>query len=216
MSRLLFVSAALVAALAGAGASWWMFGGSDGGDPIAACRGSSVATGGGTVGGPFTLIDETGREVTEADILDRPALIYFGYTFCPDVCPYDVARNADAAWILEDRGIELRPVFITIDPERDTPEVLDAFTEMMHPRMVGLTGSPEQVRLAANAYRVFFQKHEAEGDDPFYLVDHSTFSYFMMPGLGFVEFFRRDQGAADMADRIQCYIEAVESGGPPI
>lgn len=211
MNRTIFVSAALVAALAGGAASWWVFGPGRS-DPIAACQGSSVATGGGAIGGPFTLVDHNGRTVTDADVIDRPALVYFGYTFCPDVCPWDVGRNSDVAWILEERGHDLRTVFITVDPERDTPEAVAAFVEYLHPGMIGLTGSDAQVRAAANAYRVYFNRHEATADDPFYLVDHSVFSYFMMPELGFVEFFRRDETAEAMADRIQCHIEAAGGG----
>ena len=178
-------------------------------DRFAQCRASTVA-GGGSIGGPFTLVDQHGVEVTDRDVIDRPTLIYFGYTFCPDVCPLDTVRNADAVDILQERGREVKPVFISVDPGRDTPEVLAAFAENLHPRMVALGGSEEQVRAASRAYRTFYQKQEPEpGSEDYYLIDHSTFSYLMMPDQGFVEFFRRDLGAEQLADAIQCFVDAM-------
>lgn len=178
-------------------------------DQFASCRATSIAGGVGSIGGPFTLVSETGATVTEADVIDRPALVYFGYTFCPDVCPIDTARNAEAIAILDDANVEVKPVFITIDPERDTPEVLAEYTDYMHPRMIGLTGSEAQVKAAAQAYKAFYQKRQAPGDDhEFYLMDHSTQTYLMMPGHGFVEFFRRNQDAQQIADSIQCFVDA--------
>lgn len=176
-------------------------------DPFAACRGGVV--GGGDLGGPFTLVSETGETVTDRDVITQPSLIYFGYTFCPDVCPFDTVRNAEAVEILEDRGIMVQPVFISIDPDRDTPEYLRDFTDNVHPRMLGLTGSPEQVKAASQAYRTYYAK--VEGDDPeFYLIDHSTFSYLVLPDHGFVEFYRRDASPAEMADSIACFVDAAE------
>lgn len=172
------------------------------------CRISSVA-GAGDIGGDFTLIDEAGRTVTSDEVLDQPALIYFGYTSCPDVCPLDVARNAEATEILEERGETVKPVFISIDPERDTPEVVGDFADAMHPRMLGLTGSSEQVAEASQAYRTFYKKQpSSEAQDDYYLVDHSTFTYFTMPGRGFVEFFRRDLTGEQMADKVECFLDA--------
>ena len=175
-------------------------------DKYAQCRTTNIAGGASQIGGPFTLVDETGQTVTDADVIDQPSLIYFGYTFCPDVCPLDTSRNAEAIDILEERGLMVKPVFISIDPERDTPEVVDAFTANLHERMLGLTGSPEQVRAASRAYRTFYQKQE--GDDEYYLVDHSTMSYLVFPEDGFVEVFQRSLRAEDVADRIQCFLEA--------
>ncbi len=203
---------ALVFALAAAfvilaGSLYLVTAGRSGGD-FAECRSTSVA-GPGDIGGDFTLVDETGKTVTSAEVLDQPALIYFGYTFCPDVCPLDAARNAEAVELLEERGLMVKPVFISIDPERDTPEVVADFTDAMHPRMLGLTGTPEQVRQASQAYRTFYNAQTpAPGEEDYYLVDHSTFTYFTIPGYGFVEFFRRDATAEQMADKVQCFLEA--------
>lgn len=199
-------AAALVVAL---GAFYLMTSGGSGDDAFAQCRAGQVAGGTDQIGGPFTLVDETGRTVTSEEVLDEPALIYFGYTFCPDVCPLDTARNAEAVDILEERGIMVKPVFISIDPARDTPEVLADFTDNLHPRMIGLTGTPEQVKVASTAYRTYYKANEAEaGQEDFYLVDHSTFTYLTLPGHGFVEFFRRDVPAEEMADRVACFIDA--------
>ena len=177
------------------------------GDQFAQCRASQIAGGAASIGGPFTLVDELGKTVTDKEVIDKPTLIYFGYTYCPDVCPLDAARNAEAVQILEDRGTLVKPVFITVDPERDTPEALADFTEYLHPRMLGLTGSDEQIAAASQAYRTYYQKQES--DDPeYYLVDHTTFSYLSLPDQGFVEFFRRDLSADAVAEKVQCFVDA--------
>lgn len=170
-------------------------------DVFAQCRGGQV--GGGDIGGPFTLIDGTGATVTDKDVLTKPSLVYFGYTFCPDVCPLDAARNAEAVDILEDLGLDVTPVFISVDPARDTPEVMAEFAANLHPKMVGLTGSPEQVKAASQAYKTFYRKQD--GDPDFYLVDHSTFTYLTLPSVGFVDFFRREDTAQQMAERVSCF-----------
>ncbi|WP_113911689.1 SCO family protein [Roseovarius dicentrarchi] len=206
MSRTLIIAIAAAVVALGAGI-YMMTMGRSGGD-FAECRTSAVA-GGGDIGGDFTLVDETGKTVTSAEVLDMPSLIYFGYTFCPDVCPLDVARNAEAVEILEERGLMVKPVFISIDPARDTPEAVADYTDAMHPRMLGLTGSPEQVREASQAYRTYYQAQEpVPGEEDYYLVDHSTFTYLTMPGHGFVEFFRRDISGEQMADQVQCFLNA--------
>ena len=173
-------------------------------DQFAECRASTVAGGAGQIGGPFELVDHHGRDVTDADVVTRPTILYFGYTFCPDVCPLDVARNAEAVELLEEDGLIAQPVFISVDPRRDTPEVLAEFASIFHPRMIGLTGSEEQVRAASRAYRTFFQVHPS--DDEFYLIDHSTHSYLVLPEHGFVEFFPRSLNARQIADRAACFI----------
>lgn len=170
------------------------------GDPD--CAETTVA--GGAIGGPFTLVDETGRTVTDADVITDPTLIYFGFTFCPDVCPLDSARNAAAVDILAEQGISATPVFISIDPARDTPEVVRDFTDNFHPKMIGLTGSDEQVAAAAAAYRTFYSK---DGDDPeYYLMQHTTFTYLVLPGQGFMDFFRMEASAEDVARRTACFV----------
>lgn len=201
------VAAAAVGGLLGGSALYIVLQQKD--DAFAQCRGGQV--GGGDIGGPFTLVDETGATVTDAEVLTKPSLIYFGYTFCPDICPLDAARNAEAVDILEEWGVDVTPIFISVDPERDTPEVLATFTEYMHPKMLGLTGSPEQVRQASLAYKTFYRKQE--GDADYYLVDHSTFTYLTLPGIGFVDFFRREETADQIAERVACFATNAPAGG---
>ncbi|MEI4485432.1 SCO family protein [Frigidibacter sp. MR17.14] len=182
-----------------------------GNDIFADCR-QGVVSGAAQIGGPFTLTDENGRSVTDREVITGPTLVYFGYSFCPDVCPVDAARNAEATDALEEMGYQVTPVFVTVDPERDTPEVLKDFTEALHPRMLGLTGTDEQVRAAAQAYKVYY-KSQRKDDPDFYLVDHSTQTYLMFPRLGFAEFFNRDVDAQQMAERSACFIEAARKAG---
>jgi protein SCO1 len=196
------IAATVVAMVAGA----WMGGVFDKtGDQFASCRASQIAGGAAQIGGPFELVNARGDTVTDKDVLTDPSLVYFGYTFCPDVCPLDVARNAEAVDILEQGGQMITPVFISIDPARDTPEVVGDFASNMHERMIGLTGSPEQVKAASKAYKTYFKAQPAE--DEYYLVEHSTFSYLVLPDQGFVEFFRRDTSPDEMAQRIGCFLD---------
>ncbi|MEM1428933.1 MAG: SCO family protein [Pseudomonadota bacterium] len=169
----------------------------------AMCNAGTVA---GDMGGPFELVSETGAPVTSADVITEPALIYFGYTFCPDVCPLDTARNAEAVDILTERGLSVQPIFISVDPARDTPQVMSDYTDLLHPNMLGLTGSDEQVRAASQAYRTYFKRHD-DGDDEFYLVDHSTFTYLVLPGDELAGFFRRELTGGQLADQVQCVLE---------
>lgn len=165
------------------------------------CTGASVAGGAASIGGPFTLVDQFGTTVTDTDVIDGMALIYFGYTFCPDVCPLDNARNMEAIDLVAEQGIAVKPVFVTIDPARDTPSELADYAEVMHENMVALTGSQEQVAAASRTYRTYFRKN---GDGPDYLMDHSTFTYLMSPK-GFLHFFRRDETPEAMAETMTCF-----------
>jgi protein SCO1/2 len=184
----------------------WLLGqkGRGSADQFAQCRSSAVATGT-QIGGPFELVNAQGQTVTDADVIKEPTLIYFGYTFCPDVCPLDNARNAEAVDLLSAKGISATPVFISIDPERDTPEVMAEFIELFHDKMIGLTGSLEQVDAVSKAYKTYYKKQP--GDPEFYLVDHSVFTYLVLPEHGFVEFFRRDATADQVAETTQCFSE---------
>jgi protein SCO1/2 len=173
-------------------------------DPFAECRSSTVAGGGGDIGGPFTLTDENGKTVTDKEVLAKPSLVYFGYSFCPDVCPLDNARNAEAVDLLKAGGYDVTPVFISVDPERDTPDVLKSFTDNLHPNMIGLTGTAEQIQAASRAYKTYYKKQET--GDQYYMMDHSTFTYLMLPGTGFADFFTRDDTAEQIAKRTACFI----------
>ena len=202
MSRIIAPIAAIAAAVLVGGS--WLATRDANPDQFAQCRASAVA-GGTAIGGPFELVNAKGETVTDKDVINEPTMVYFGYTFCPDVCPLDVSRNAEAADFLAEGGQSMTPLFISIDPNRDTPEVVGDFAFNMHEKMIGLTGSPEQVKAASQAYRTYYKAHPA--DDEYYLVDHSTFSYLVLPEHGFVEFFRREIGAEDMAKTVGCFID---------
>ncbi|UMA64603.1 SCO family protein [Roseivivax marinus] len=173
---------------------------------FADCRSANVAGGMGAIGGDFELVSETGETVTSDAVFETPSLVYFGYTFCPDVCPLDNQRNAQAADVMEEMGYDVQPVFITVDPARDTPEVMAEFTDAMHPDMLGLTGSEAQVKAAADAYRVYYRVPET--DEEYYLVDHTTFTYLVLPEAGVVDFFKREDTPEGMAERAACFIDA--------
>jgi protein SCO1 len=205
MVRLAAVSAG-VAVLALVGGLWFISAPGGGDDKYAECRTTKIAGGTDQIGGPFTLVNSSGQTVTDTDVITKPSLVYFGYTFCPDVCPLDTARNAEAVDILQEMGLDVTPVFISIDPNRDTPEVVGDFAANLHEDMIGLTGSDEQVKAASQAYRTYFKRQP--GDDDYYLVDHSTFTYLVMPEDGFVEFFRREISPEVVAERTSCFIEA--------
>lgn len=200
MSRFLAILAAVVAVVF-LGWQYWL---GTRTDEFAACGGGSVA--GGTIGGAVALVDESAAPVTEADLFKKPALVYFGYSFCPDVCPLDNVRNAEAMDILSERGIEISSYFISVDPTRDTPAVMAEYTDNIHPDLVGLTGSAEQIAAAAAAYKVVYRSHEDEGE--FYTVDHTTFTYLMLPGGKFADFFKRDDSPDLIAERTACFVQA--------
>ena len=202
MSRIIAPIAAIAAAVLVGGS--WLATRDANPDQFAQCRASAVA-GGTAIGGSFELVNARGETVTDKDVITEPTMVYFGYTFCPDVCPLDVSRNAEATDFLAEGGQSMTPLFISIDPNRDTPEVVGDFAFNMHEKMVGLTGSPEQVKAASQAYRTYYKAHPA--DDEYYLVDHSTFSYLVLPEHGFVEFFRREVKAEDMAKTVGCFID---------
>ena len=171
-------------------------------DPFALCRDENMIdfTEIGAQG--FDLSDENGRLVRDVDVLSRPTLMYMGYTFCPDVCPLDNMRNAQAIEILEEQNIDFQAVFVSIDPERDTPEILASFTDNFHPEMIGLTGTSETVSSFAEAYHMFFEFQET--DTEYYLIDHSTWTYVVLPDHGVVDLVSRAEDAFSVADRASC------------
>jgi cytochrome oxidase Cu insertion factor (SCO1/SenC/PrrC family) len=167
------------------------------------------------IGGPFSLVDHNGRPVTDEDFRGEFMLVSFGFTNCPDVCPTELAITASAFDILGEAGERVRPIFITIDPERDTPEVLGDYVARFHPRLVGLTGTPAQIKAAAEAYgAVYFQVDPepetgpAEGMDVHaaYLMSHSTYSYLMGPDGRFLGIIAYDAGPDVMAAELKKYL----------
>ncbi len=148
-------------------------------------------TAGADIGGPFTLVDHTGATVTEHSYDGRYRLIYFGYTFCPDVCPVETGTMMAAYSQLGDAGAEIVPLFVTIDPERDTPEVLASYVGLFHEDLIGLTGSEQQIADMAAAYQVYRSRYEDESMSD-YLMDHSSFIYLMDRDGNYVTMFRRN------------------------
>jgi protein SCO1/2 len=139
------------------------------------------------IGGPFDLIDHTGRRRTDADFRGKLLLVYFGFTYCPDVCPTDLLAIGQALDQLGADGETVQPLFITVDPGRDTPEHLANYVPLFHPRLIGLTGDAPAIAKAADAYRVYFAKVALPGGE--YTVDHSSFIYLMDRKGGYIGFF---------------------------
>lgn len=136
-------------------------------------------TGKALIGGPFSLVDQSGKRVSDKDFIGRYMLVFFGYTSCPDICPAGLQVMSAALDKLGLRGDEITPVFITLDPAQDTPAKLAAYLKSFHPRLVGLTGSDSDIAAVARAYRVFYQKVPDEKDPSRYSIDHSAIFYLM-------------------------------------
>lgn len=162
---------------------------------------SGTVSGTALVGGPFTLTDQTGRKVTEKDFLGKYMLVFFGYTYCPDICPTELQVMSAALDSLGTKADVIQPVFITIDPQRDTPEVLKQYVGNFHPRLAGLTGTPEEIASVAKTYRVFFSRVENSASDT-YLMDHSTIMYLMDPQGRFLKHFSYTTDAAALANAL--------------
>jgi protein SCO1/2 len=161
-----------------------------------------------SLGGPFSLVDHTGRAVTERDFAGRALLVYFGFTYCPDVCPTELGTIAAAIDAMGPAGERVTPVLVTIDPERDTPAALADYVARFHPRMVGLTGSAEQIAQAARAYRVYYAKVRPR-DSSDYLMDHSSFIYFVGPDGRVRSLFRPETAPEAIAAAVSAQLRAL-------
>jgi protein SCO1/2 len=149
------------------------------------------------VGGPFSLLNQDGKPVTERDFAGRPFLVFFGFTHCPDICPTTLFQISEMLGKMGDEGRDLRALFITVDPERDTPEVLKYYLSSFDDRIVGLTGDPVSVEAAIRAFRGFARK--VPGKDGDYTMEHTAFVYLMGPDgnfLGTVNLARAPEEAA--------------------
>ena len=158
------------------------------------------------IGGPFELVDHTGETVNEESFDDRYLLVYFVYAYCPDICPTELLIMGQAIDELGDLADEVQPLFVTVDPARDTVEYLAAYVPTFHPRLVGLTGSNEQIHAAAKAYRVFYRLNEPD-EDGNYLVDHTSYVYFMDPDGDYVTHFVFGQGPEKMAQIMRKHLD---------
>jgi cytochrome oxidase Cu insertion factor (SCO1/SenC/PrrC family) len=154
------------------------------------------------IGGPFSLVDQDGKRVTEQDFRGKYMLVFFGYTYCPDVCPTELQVMMAALDQMGGAGKDIVPVFVSVDPERDSPETIKAYVGNFGPRLVGLTGTPEEIAAIAKAYRVYYAKGASkDGDD--YLMDHSSIIYLMDPNGSFVKHFAYTTDAARLADNLK-------------
>lgn len=150
------------------------------------------------IGGPFTLTDHTGRQVTDRDYLGGFTLVFFGYTFCPDVCPTVLGDIALALDELGDDSVAITPLMISIDPERDTPATLAEYVPLFHERLIGLSGTPEQIKAVGDAYRILYRRVE-DPNYTFYLMDHTSFVYLLDPEGKVVSLFRYGTAPEEMA-----------------
>lgn len=155
------------------------------------------------IGGPFALTDQNGKRVTDADFRGRYTLVFFGFTNCPDVCPTTLSILSEVLGKLGPKADRVVPIFITVDPERDTPEALKSYLASFGPRFVGLTGTSQEIAAVAKAYRVYYQKRDMGGGA--YAVDHSSVIYLMDGEGKFIGHYTLEQGAdaiaADLAQR---------------
>jgi cytochrome oxidase Cu insertion factor (SCO1/SenC/PrrC family) len=171
-------------------------------DPARAARlMDDLMWGRGTVGGPFELIDHRGNKRTDADFRGKLLLIYFGYTYCPDVCPADLMQIGLAVDKLGAAGGDVQPLFISVDPERDTVSVLAAYVAPFHPRLIGLTGTAVQVRAVADEYQAYYARYSPPGGGD-YLIDHTGFIYLMGRSGEYLGFFPPGTSADRMAEII--------------
>jgi len=202
-SALPLLAAVLVAVVATIGLLFWLSG-----------RAQQGADDRPLIGGSFELVDQNGRKFTEKDLRGKFSLIYFGYTFCPDVCPTELQTMTEALERLGPLAKKIRPVMISVDPERDTPEVLKEYLSNFYPGFVGLTGTPAQVKQAAEAFRVFYRKVKGveggAGDE--YLMDHSSIVYLMDPEGRYLTHFAYGMPPDRMAEGIRKAIARYESG----
>lgn len=207
------LTAMSIATIAGIGMSFvvWHFIGSE--PASTPSDGINRHSGIAAVGGPFELINQDGVPVTEQDFAGKYMLIYFGYTWCPDVCPLALQFMGDALTRVEaavgDKAAQIQPVFITIDPERDTPDAIKSYITSFHPDLVGLTGSQENIDAVAAAYKMYFRKTEPlDATNPMsYGLDHMNIFYLMGPDGAYVAHFMSPTSPKDVAASIASHLQ---------
>ena len=184
----------LIGAIAGAGVL--LVANPQGGQPV-------QSSGAALIGGPFSLVGADGKPVTDRDFRGRYMLIFFGFTHCPDICPAELQVIAQALEQLGDKAKTVVPIFITLDPERDTPEAMANYVKSFGPNFVGLTGSPEAIAAAAKAYRVAYAQVKNKNSPGDYSVDHSALVYLMDPEGRYVTHFSYGLSADQMAEKLE-------------
>ncbi|MBV8797038.1 MAG: SCO family protein [Hyphomicrobiales bacterium] len=155
------------------------------------------------IGGPFTLQDGDGKTISDQTLRGRPFLVYFGYTHCPDVCPTELAKISDILGKMGDKPVPA--LFITVDPERDTPKLMQDYVSSFNPAIVGLSGSPKAVQATEKTFRVFARKGEKQPDGD-YSMDHSSVVYLMDKNGAFVEAFNVERPPEDAAKELEKYL----------
>lgn len=158
------------------------------------------------IGGAFNLVNGDGEAVTEADFGSDYLLVSFGFTSCPDVCPTALQSIGQAMDVLGPEGDQLQPLFITLDPERDTPDVVGEYATAFHPKLIGLTGSATQVAGAAGAYRVYYAKVPTPDDELAYTIDHSAYIYLMGPDGAYLTHFSHNSSPEDIATGVRAFL----------
>tara|TARA_Y100001970_G_scaffold294370_1_gene451970 strand:+ start:71828 stop:72472 length:645 start_codon:yes stop_codon:yes gene_type:complete len=166
---------------------------------------------GANIGGPFSLIDHNGKTVTEKNFSNRHKLVFFGYSWCPDICPTELLVISKVLEILDVEKSKLATLFITIDPARDTPEQLASYLSIFHPDIIGLTGTQRQIEAAAKEYRVYYRRvnnPEAEDSsiDDDYIMDHSVYIYLISPEDEYVRHFSRGQEPVEIAEEVRKHL----------
>ena len=152
----------------------------------------------------LNLINENGDEILLADLVEKYNLIYFGYSFCPDVCPIDLGRNTDVINLLDEKKYQILPIFITVDPSRDSATRLKEYTDLIHDKLIGLTGSDKQIEKVKRNFMVYGSKN-GSGDN--YLVDHSTFTYLISNTGELLWHFKRQEKPEEITKRIECLLK---------
>jgi len=162
-------------------------------------------------GGPFTLVNQDGETVTEADFEGKWRMLYFGFTFCPAICPTELQRIATTLEELGPLGEKITPIFISVDPERDTPEVMKQYVALFHPRMIGLTGSVEQIKTVKKSYKIYSARVQDETMSD-YTVDHSSFIYLMSPDNDLVRIFRTEDPVEEIVTVSRQALKTLDTG----
>ncbi|MCS0494309.1 SCO family protein [Ancylobacter sp. MQZ15Z-1] len=157
-----------------------------------------------TIGGPFELVDEDGQKVTQESYLGEPMLVFFGFTHCPDICPTTLFEMSQVFDALGEDARKINGLFITVDPERDTPEVMKSYLGSFHPSIQGLSGTPEQIAAVTKAYRVYYKKVPTQDGD--YTMDHTAIVYLMGKDGEFIAPFNLKRSPQDAAAELRRYL----------
>lgn len=203
-TRALMSIGASIAIIVVGGSLFFALGGKPPGTPN--CPGGLT---GADIGGPFALTSHKGEAMTDRDLAGSPSLLYFGYATCPDVCPTDLADVAAAADIVEEKtSMSVNPVFITIDPKRDTVEALSEYVPFFSEKVIGLTGSQEAIGAAAKKYRVYYSERPDEDFPDGYSMDHSAYIYLLGKDAEFITYFKTDDSPEYIAEGVACHLGA--------